>query len=234
MRKTLILPALLLSSLTSFGQHDFGLKADGGVSRLTARFHSSQTTQKFPVSPSGQGGLFYNFNLGKTSLIGAELLFVQIEGKEKTETLETSEYNSLTGGAITTKVYRHISYFGLPVYYGLKIKRLTLDLGFQVNFTLASSGREKGQATDGNGATASWDVKYAYLNIDNYDYGPRAGLMFRLSDKFSIEAIYYHGINNILANDIELTRWKWKVQQATLGLRYKFISVSKKGKNTAQ
>jgi len=82
--------------------------------------------------------------------------------------------------------------------------------------------RDKGQAPD-NGSIFTWDRHSGKLNIDSYDYGVRAGLLFKLSDKFSIEANYYYGINNILK--IYINNMKWKVQQMTVGLRYKFISI---------
>ncbi|MEO6169242.1 MAG: hypothetical protein ABIO46_04725, partial [Chitinophagales bacterium] len=65
------------------------------------------------------------------------------------------------------------------------------------------------------------------LNIDAFDFGPRAGLIFNLSDNFNIEATYYHGMNNILTNTLP-DSWKWNVQQMTVGVRYKIFNREKR------
>ena len=73
----------LLISLTVFGQHEIGLKVNGGISYLSSDFQSSfPQTQEFYIMPSRQGGLFYNFHLPDKFTIGTELVFSQIEGKE--------------------------------------------------------------------------------------------------------------------------------------------------------
>ena len=217
----------LTINMTAFGQLDFGLKANFGLSRLSTKLTTSQQlTQKFHFVPSGQGGLFYNLHLREKFLIGAELLLIQIEGKEYLEIPSTDINGNLTGEVGTDNIWRHITYFGLPIYFGYNFKKLNVNIGLQTNFTLASSGREKGQVPDGYGGIATWDNKFSKLGIDDLDYGARAGLIFQHTDKFSLEIIYYYGINNILKDEIisKNLNWKWKVQQMTIGLRYKFIS----------
>lgn len=223
--KNILLITLLATNLTVFGQHNFGLKANGGLSKISTNLNSSIST--IPFVPSGHGGLFYNLQLGDKSLLGAELLFIQIEGKERIETPEI-DHGIPTGELIINNFWRHISYIGLPIYYGLKIKKLTINLGFQASFTLTSFERKKGQAPY-NGGIITWDNKYDKLYIDSYDFGPRAGLIFNLTDKFAIEGMYYYGINNILDNDITIDR-TWRVQQVTVGFRYAFPTKTKNEK----
>ena len=74
-----------------------------------------------------------------------------------------------SGQFVTTNFWRHISYLGLPIYFGFNIKNLNVNLGFQANFTLASGGREIGQAPY-NGKMRTWDTKSGKLGIDDYDY----------------------------------------------------------------
>lgn len=205
--------------MTAFGQHNIGIKANGGLSYLSTKVLSNETrVDKIYLAPSGQGGLFYNLYLHDKFLLGAELLFVQIEGKQYVE-MPASGYNP-TEIMVTDNIWRHISYLGIPLYFGYNLKKFNVNLGFQIGITLASSGRVKGQAP----GIPSWDYKSDKLDIDNYDYGARAGINFNLTDKFSIETNYYYGINNILKN--QTGDRKWNVQQMTLGLRYRLFSIA--------
>jgi len=210
-------------NLTVFGQHNLGLKVNGGLSRISNSLIMSNGTNKIQYALSGHGGIFYNLHIGNKSFFGVELLVIQIEGREHLESDATDKFGNKTG-TITNDIYKHISYFGIPVYYGLKFNKLTINLGFQASFMLASSGREKGQAPY-NGDVITWDNKFDELYIDNYDFGPRAGVTFNLTDKFAIEGTYYYGVNNILDNDESSPIWR--VQQATVGLRYTFLRTTK-------
>jgi opacity protein-like surface antigen len=220
-----ILTTLIIQS-TAFGQHNIGIKVNGGLSYLdTKQGASDVTTDKIYFMPSGQGGLFYNFHLHEKFLIGAELLFTQIEGKEYFEIPHTDNVgNPLPTGIVNSyNIWRHISYFGIPIYFGLDVRKLNINLGFQSNFRLASSGFEKVHAPDVAGEDMSEDYKVKNINIDDYDYGVRIGLLFKLTDKFSMETNYYNGINDIKKK--YMGNSKWKVLQMTVGLRYKFISI---------
>lgn len=220
---------LLLFNFSIYSQQNIGIKANGGLSRIDNNFNSSAgTTQKFYFVPSGQGGLFYNLPLRNKSLLGAELLFIQIEGKERLESQATDQNGNPTGELFIDKIEKHISYIGLPIYYGFKIKKLTLNLGVQTSFTLASSALEKGQAPDGYGGISVWDNKFDKLNIDAFDFGARAGLIFNLTNKFALEGTYYYGINNILKKNKYNSELKMKIQQITIGLRYTFFTIKKK------
>lgn len=215
----------LILSLTVFGQHDFGLKVNGGLSYLSTNFQSSfPQAQKFYFMPSGHGGLFYNFHLSDNAIIGTELLIAQIEGKEFLSYEVMVQPGLLSGQFVTSNFWRHISYLGFPIYYGFNFKNLNVNLGFQANLMLASSGHEITQGPY-NGKTRTWEYKSSKLGIDNYDYGARAGILLYLTKKFSIEANYYYGLNNILKDTKASSVWTWKVQQATVGIRYKFKSI---------
>ena len=211
--------------MTAFGQYNFGLKANGGLSYLSTHFKSNppqHETEKFYYQPSGQGGLFYNFQFKCKFLIGTEVLFIPIYGKEYFKLPLTDQNGNLNGEYSEDNIYRHIYYLGVPVYVGYSFRKLNINLGFQVNFVLASGGEEKGHATY-NGQYSAWDNRYDNLYINNYDLGARPGVLYKLSEKFSIEANYYFGLKNILRNSSIKPYWIWKVQQMTVGLRYKLF-----------
>jgi hypothetical protein len=223
MKKLTIVLTTLTIYLSAYGQHDIGLKVNGGLSYIGTKVKSNITNQKDYFRLSGQGGVFYNFTLPKNFMVGAELLFIQIEGKEYYEIPFADETGNLTGEYGIDNIWRHVSYIGIPLYFGYSIKKFTINLGFQTNFALISSAKEKGQATV-NGQLHTFENKYSKLNIDSYDFGPRIGLLYGLTKRFSIEANYYYGVNNI--RKAPFNDWKWKVQQLTVGLRFKIFNIS--------
>ena len=218
MNRIFILLLPFTFTMTVFAQSDFGIKLNGGLSRISnsAQKEVYNTTWMVQLAPSGQGGIFYNFHFGEKSVLGAELLFVQIEGKEQIEFVLTDE-NGNNAGHVTDKVYKHISYLGCPVYYGLQLNKVSINIGAQASFTLISSARSKGQAIY-NDTITRFSNKYDKLNIKKYDFGLRAGIIFKLTDKISFEGNYYFGLNNIFNN--QTLYWTWRVQQATIGVKY--------------
>jgi len=60
------------------------------------------------------------------------------------------------------------------------------------------------------------------MDRPKYTFGPRAGLTYSFTDKFSIEGTYYFGTTNILKY-VGDSDWAWKTQQATVGLKYNFL-----------
>jgi hypothetical protein len=153
------------------------------------------------------------------------MLFIPIEGKEYLKIPATDNNGNFTGEYTEDNIYRHIYYLGVPVYFGYSFKKLNVNLGFQTNFVLASSGEEKGQVILG-GQSYTWNNKSKDLGINSYDFGARFGLLYKLSDRFLIETNYYYGLTNIIkvSSDALKKNWTWKVQQVTIGLRYKIFS----------
>jgi len=213
-----ILSIIIIFHPDAFAQ--FGIKASGGISRITNSKESSNVDVTTPFVPSGQGGIYYNLALSKKSSIGAELLFSQVEAKEKREVRFTDEYGSSIGQA-TALFYKHISYLSLPVYYGFNINKLTLNAGFQISRVLASSGREKNDLTFygfPHDEINSSNVKMDDINITNFDLGPKAGIFYHLTQKLAVEGTYYYSIGNVNSRVPKVD--KLKVQQMTVGIRY--------------
>ena len=197
---------------------------DGGFSKIANSFNPSSPGWSVQSVPSWNAGLYYNFHPRGPSIFGVELLFMKAAGNEKIEA-DLIDNTGKNVGQSTGYIYRHISYLSLPVYYGLKLDKLTFNVGFQVSYALASGGRDKGKATY-YGSIVTWDNKLGKLGIDPYDFGARAGLFFPISDKFSIEAVGYYGINDILKEEGPM--WTWKVRQITAGLRYMLFSTEER------
>lgn len=108
--------------------------------------------------------------------------------------------------------------FSLPVYYGVTFNRLTLNGGFQISYALSCSDENKAYHMK-NGVKKELVITQSpNFNVRNFDFGPRAGVIYRLTNKLSIEGMFYYGIHNI--NQIKSSDEELKIQQMTLGIRY--------------
>jgi hypothetical protein len=222
MRKLLLSFVLAIMVSFVFGQHDLGLKLNGGASYVNTNHYSNSKDQKDRIQFSGQGGVYYNYDLPKNFMVGAELLFIQIEGKNYTKILFTDEQGQYTGEYGTNNIRLNISYLGVPVYFGYRIKKFTINLGFQVNYMLTGSSIQKFEATY-QGEDLSYETIHKKLAMDNFDYGPRIGFTYGFSKRFSLEANYYYGLNNLLPQTN--TQLRRNVQQFTAGLRIKLFKM---------
>ncbi len=220
MRQLFTILTLLIINVTVFGQYDIGLKANGGLSKISDSFTAPNTTTTVRFAPSGQFGFFYNLFISKKSIIGAELLFSQINGRKH----ENFPLHDSLGNPIYVSLvhnyYRHISYIGLPIQYGLKLRKLTINIGLQASFSFVNKERDEFYASYPKSTSHTTSNTYSKLYIDNYDFGARAGMVFNFTKKFAIDATYYYGINNIYKNNDYI----WTVQQMTIGLQYKFFT----------
>lgn len=209
--------------LTTNGQHTISVKLAGGWSKISTKINSSPSVhQEFKFMPSYQGGLSYNFHFKNKSIIGAELLFSKIRGKEHYKSPTTDEFGNPTGQLIISDIDRHISYLSIPVYYGLNYKKLTLIIGMQTSFVFSSSDLAKTSAPDGNGNMLYFENKSNKMPIKKFDFGARAGLSFSLTNNIMIESFYYYGLLNIHEGNTQ--NWKWSIQQLTVGIKYNFIN----------
>jgi len=209
---------MLAIHFSVFGQHVCGLKASGGLSKISTTADTNLTINKDCFAFSGAGGLYYNMRLKKSHLFGAELLFVLIRGKERSEVYESGQAGNLSGHYSINDTWRNVSYFGIPIYYGFKYKKLNINLGFQTLFTMKSKSRSKG-LNGQNSVSVPYESRINMPDIATYNYGPRAGAMYYISKKISVEAIFYYGINTIYSavND------KWRARQITIGIRYQLF-----------
>lgn len=224
MQRQFLLLAALLPFFT-FGQHNFGVKINPGVSYFTTKLESYNTDQKFYPMPSGQGGLFYDYRFASNYLLTAELLYLRVDGKEYMKIMYFDSNGNLTGEYGEDWIWRHVSFVGIPVYAGYSYNKWNVNLGIQTNFVIESGGREKGNATI-NGEYHSFENKSDQLGIDKISFGPRAGAIYKLNDRFSLEANYYYGVNNLLSPDPISESWKWRVQQLTVGVRFNLLATN--------
>ncbi|MBA3705143.1 MAG: hypothetical protein H0W84_04390, partial [Bacteroidetes bacterium] len=95
----------ILISIIAFGQHELGIKANGGVSKISEEITSIGSKFSTYFAPSGSAGVFYNYKLNNKSAITLELLFTQIEGKTFIESAVTDQNGNATGEITTSDVW---------------------------------------------------------------------------------------------------------------------------------
>ena len=200
-------------------QHTLGLKAGGGLSKIPTARNENLTVQKDYFTFSGAEGVYYDYRLKKRHSFSAELLFVQVRGTERLEYYSSGQAGNLTGYYFIEDYSRFICYAGIPVYYNFRYKGFHVNLGFQTMLAMKSRGRIKGE-TGQNSVSTPLDTKINKLDISNYSYGPRAGVIVRVYKKLSAEAVLYYGINTVLADQPAFS-YLWKIQQLTIGIRYR-------------
>lgn len=218
--KIILVLILYIVCLTTKGQHDFGVKINGGWSKISTEINSSNLTQDYKFMSSYQGGLSYNFHFKNKSIIGAELLFSKIRGKEHSKSPTTDEFGNPTSQFIISDIDRNISYLSIPIYYSYNYKKLHFNFGIQTSYAIVSDGLAKTSAPDSNGNMLYFESKSEKLPIKNFDFGVRMGLFFNLTNKISIEATYYYGLTNIYKYSFA----QWKIQQFTVGIKYNIIA----------
>ncbi|MBI4929764.1 MAG: PorT family protein [Bacteroidetes bacterium] len=214
-RQLLATLTTLTIALTAFGQYDIGISENGGLSKIHTDFSSKDQRVTNDLRFSGNAGLFYDYHFNNKSSIETGFLFMQIAGKEN----HIKDTYDPTGTLVMTsydEFYRHISYIGLPIQYGLKLKKFTLRIGGQVSSAFANKERNERYTVSIHNYSPPHSVTFDKLNIDNYDFGINGGLLFNLNDNWAIETTYYYGLNNIYKN----SNYNWTVRQMAIGLRY--------------
>ena len=120
--------------------------------------------------------------------------------------------------SITLNVYyKNITYLSLPISFGLQFKRLSINAGTEVSAALTAKGRQI-HRTNYYGADTTFR-NTDKLEIDRIMIGPEIDIQFKLTNKLSLEGTYYYGITNLLSSPSK-SDWKWKAQQAVIGIRY--------------
>jgi len=231
LKLTFILAILIAFNISTFSQQQFGIKVSGGISRIYGSLESpypSPSTSSTSFSPSAQAGIYYNRTTGKNTSLGAELVFSQVQGEQMVY-WDNNKYlvAPYIEGYRSDITYEHISYLSLPVYFGVTYKRLTINGGFQISYVLSSSGSNESSnnyillTEEGNRITREEDGinrELDNLDIKAFDFGPRAGIVYRLTNRLSMEGMFYYGLNNI--NQLKSTEEALKIQQMTVGIRY--------------
>lgn len=231
--KLTCLPILLIVfTINAFGQQ-FGVTARGGISRVYGQLESNNYLSSSTItsfSPSFQAGVYYHLPTGNKTSLGAELLYSKVQGGQTLKWYNKEVAVESFGKDFTDE---SISYISLPVYYGVTFKRLTVNAGVQISYALSSSGNSESnyETREGNENTGYIFRKFSSyyelndLPVRNLDFGPRIGGILHLTNRLSLDGMFYYGLSNI--NKLKSSEEPLKIQQMTVGIRYALWSKSK-------
>jgi hypothetical protein len=225
---------LIMLTIYSYGQQSIGIVIDGGLSKISSNdYNPLFSTQKTYFVPSGQAGLFYSLPIRTHEIFIAEILFSQIEGKTKgTDTTGTYGAGNGTTTPIlqTQTITKHISYLNIPLYYGVKLGKFSIHIGFQTSLTLARSGKVITQSNFdpttfslGNYTTTYTTHK---LFVKDGAFSQVGKLIYNITPKIAVEGNYCYNLNNLYRNSHAFNGYQpiWQFQQITIGIRYKFFT----------
>ena len=203
---------------------NFGITINPGLSQITNvkdYFPLIEEVNNLPAL-SGTAGIFLEKRLTNNILIGGELLWIRMEAHEKASNQPLTMWTGTPPnqvldevGFVTHSFKFHTTYLGLPMYFKFQAKKLGIKAGMQANLFLQGS-YDYNYFGELNGEPFS-DKSSSTGSFDQFDYGPRVGLDYILSERFRLKMDFYHGLPNI---NPEGAPWARRTRQLTLGINY--------------
>lgn len=213
---------VLAAQTTTAQKLTVGATGNIGLSKISEVYeYAGNTKVKFTIS--GNAGLFANYKLGAKSSIGAELLWLQMEGKHINPDHIFSildEQGLFVDASITTKITYHLSYLAMPLHYRFAIGKLGIKAGVQPMIYLFGSSNYEMNG-EMNGQPFNSKDKITDVPFDRVDIGPKIGIDYQFNNKFSVRADYYHGLIDITDSGDEYYK---RNQQVNIGLSYAFLA----------
>jgi hypothetical protein len=214
-----LLSFLLISILVKSQSTSFGITLNPGLSKVTSDLPISGNEVKLAFS--WNAGLLYELGVFKNSSVGIELLWVQIEGKEES----TRSLYVITGinefeviGTISDESKLHSRYIGIPVYFKYRFGKFAIKPGFQTMVFLFAKAHTKNWG-ERNGEPFSNEHTREDIQFDTFDYGPKLGIEFMLTNSVLLRSDCYYGLTNITPDGFP---WQRSNRQITLGVNYIF------------
>ncbi len=220
--KTKILLLAIIAPLFTFSQDmevivkdKLGFKAEIGASKVyEIRENLSNNNFKQVWGPSFSFGLFYERFLSGKSFLSAELKYNHLTSTTVIEDVLFADISGEIKYADIPYDFR-FSYFSVPVYYTYKIGRFSPNIGFNLSLLLS----DRLTVTAPPFAGLPENVQHEAINSDQIDYGARIGLGYDISRRVSIDATYYHGLNDIIDWDTN-GELEWYNRQVMVGVKF--------------
>ncbi|MEI6412352.1 MAG: outer membrane beta-barrel protein [Bacteroidota bacterium] len=218
-KSLLILFTILLVSFNAKAQKfHFGATLNLGASKVTSPLLASTEVR---YSPSGNVGFYAEKAIKGKTTIGINLLWVQIEGRDIDKNQElygsSGQWEILEKiGTATVDSRLHATYIGIPAYVRFQSGKFGLKLGIQTLIFVHANAINK---IDGvkYGQPFSAKSTYKSVELNLFDWGPKAGIDYPIGKKFRLNLDYYFGIGR--TKSVLKGRQN---RQATLGVSYQF------------
>ena len=222
MKRSLILFSLCLSAAGVFSQNTVGIKAGFGLTCIQSEYHYAIDHQDY-MRPSGLIGFVYQHEFPRHSVIGVGLEGFNLRGKMHTEKTAWGEHEDSLG-IIKRDLWRTVNYLSVPVYYGFRIRQLTVSVGVRTAFMVNSRGMDEVEYPDLYGHIINDKQELTDLHLCKVSVGPMLALHYQPAERWEIELNYWYGMNNINATAEAL---ELHPHAAILGLTYNLITFPK-------
>jgi len=87
-------------------------------------------------------------------------------------------------------------YAGIPLTLGYQLNKVSINIGFQLNYSLLASEFRKGTTLLDSGKIDSWSFSQN-APITNFDFGMKTGASYKITNRYEFELNHYHGLHNI-------------------------------------
>lgn len=199
----IVFTALLLFCTLACQAQKFSLgpSAKAGISQVL--FNKTDTVVGHSISNklsfSLQAGAFAEYKFAKRFGAGLELLYWWQNGKVEDE----FTYTDIISGKPVSEVdvYRaHLSYFAIPVFFHYYMQDVVLMLGAQSGFEFGEAATIQ-VTTSTDGVTEKFDETDFDSNLEDFDVGIKAGVLYKISDQVTAGLEYYNGRVNLSQNN---------------------------------
>ncbi|MBK9726499.1 MAG: PorT family protein [Saprospiraceae bacterium] len=199
---------------------NIGITANLGLSKVTSNFLVSDD-YKVKYTYSGNIGVFIEKEIGNKSSLGAEVLWVQIGGKETTDNKILTAFDGQdlkVVGIISDVAKLNSSYIAFPFYYRVQLNKIGIKIGLQTMFFLFANSSYEATG-ELNGKPYYGKSNTSGIKFDIIDFGPKIGVEYNLGMSLKLRADYYLGLPDITSDSSPFER---KNRQGNLGINYRF------------
>ncbi len=214
--------SLCFIGLSAQAQSRAGLAFRLGHSQIQSDYDYEVDDQTFAYAPSFGAAVVYEMDLGANDFIGLEFNYQLIRGNE---TVKFDVPDSAAIGTIKEIQYRRsLSYFGIPIYYGWRMKEWEFMAGWYTGVLINSRSSVDAISAEGSSFLVYTTEEYFNsLPIKRLDFGPRIGISRKVFDDFHFQLLYYQGLARIGHEDSNWDASNWSVN---LGFSY-LVPISK-------
>lgn len=215
--------ALSLSflKLSAQAQSRAGLAFRVGHSQIQSKYDYNIEDQTFSFAPSFGAAVVYEMDLDTKNYLGLELNYQIVSGDEL---VKFDVPDSTAIGTIRDIQYRRsLSYFGIPIYYGWRMKKWEFMAGWYTGVLINSRVSVDAISAEGSSLVVYSEEYIDRAPIKRLDFGPRIGISRKVLKNFHLQALYYQGLAQIGKDDSNWDANNWSVN---LGVAY-LVPISK-------
>lgn len=122
-----------------------------------------------------------------------------------------------------------MTYFSLPLFYKLNIKKTSISLGVQISYSFIHNGSaDIHSMINGIDSTYSTTFKYGKPVFHKFNYGLKSEIVYLISNNFALNLDYFYALNPTLSYCGVLRTRPTIIQQVTFGICYYFLKFNEK------